>query len=85
VRLIRRLILFAALAAGAVYLKQLLDEEQQPAPIAEPPAPKPEAGGSNGSEGATKAELYEQAQRLDIEGRSKMTKAELERAIRAAD
>ncbi len=34
---------------------------------------------------ATKAELYEIAQKLDIEGRSSMTKAELLEAIRAAD
>jgi hypothetical protein len=31
--------------------------------------------------GATKAELYEQAKRLGIEGRSKMSKAELARAV----
>ena len=46
----------------------------------------PEAVGSpNGTgsgTGASKAELYERAQRLGIKGRSKMTKAELERAIR---
>ena len=32
--------------------------------------------------GATWAELYEQAKRRDIPGRSKMSKAELERALR---
>lgn len=31
---------------------------------------------------ATKADLYEQAKRRDIPGRSKMTKAELERAVK---
>ena len=32
-------------------------------------------------EGNTKAELYERAKALDIEGRSSMTKVELARAI----
>ncbi len=32
--------------------------------------------------GSTRAELYEQAKRRDIPGRSKMNKAELERALR---
>jgi Protein of unknown function (DUF2795) len=32
-------------------------------------------------EGPTKAELYEQAKRLDVKGRSKMSKAELARAV----
>ncbi|MDQ2622709.1 MAG: Rho termination factor N-terminal domain-containing protein [Actinomycetota bacterium] len=52
----------------------------------------PEAGAEGGSgSGATdvgpdstKAELYEVAQELEIEGRSSMTKAELLKAIRAA-
>ena len=92
-RFLRRLILLAALAAGAAYVKQLLDEQETgqtspastPAPAPAPPAPQASNGSpSNGSGGGTKAELYEQAQKLGIEGRSKMTKAELERAIRAA-
>jgi DNA end-binding protein Ku len=54
-------------------------------------APKPPAGAEAGSEegsetsnddDASKAELYEKATELGIEGRSKMSKAELERAIR---
>ena len=36
---------------------------------------------SHAGEGATKAELYEQAKKRDIPGRSKMSKAELERAL----
>ena len=39
---------------------------------------------ANGKAGATKAELYERAKRLGIEGRSKMSKQDLERAIRDA-
>ncbi|MGH2923794.1 MAG: Rho termination factor N-terminal domain-containing protein, partial [Solirubrobacterales bacterium] len=43
------------------------------------------ASGSSSSNGEpTKAELYERAQELGIEGRSKMSKRELQRAIEAA-
>jgi hypothetical protein len=35
----------------------------------------------NGSAGLTREELYEKAKRLEIEGRSKMNKRELERAV----
>jgi hypothetical protein len=34
-----------------------------------------------GAGGRTKAQLYEEARRKGVEGRSKMTKAELERAV----
>lgn len=82
---LRKLIFLAALAAGAAYVKQLLDEQQN----RQPGSPAPPSSSSNGAPStetkhATKADLYEQAQRLGIEGRSKMTKSELERAIRAA-
>ena len=36
---------------------------------------------AEGTSGATRAELYEQAKRRDIPGRSTMSKAELERAL----
>lgn len=52
------------------------------------------AGGSSGSRsssassgsdnGATKKELYAQARKLDIKGRSKMDRDELQRAVKAA-
>ena len=35
----------------------------------------------SGSGGRTKAQLYEEAKHKNVEGRSKMTKAELERAV----
>jgi len=41
-------------------------------------------GGGRSSQGATKQELYEKAKQLDISGRSKMRKDELERAVRRA-
>ncbi len=37
--------------------------------------------GTEGKSSATRAELYEQAKRRDISGRSKMSRAELERAL----
>lgn len=80
-----------------VWLKGLLDEpphpvgqeaptgatpqRSKPAPVA--PKSSPASTSSNGG-ASTKAELYERAQELEIEGRSKMSKADLERAIRDA-
>lgn len=40
--------------------------------------------GSSAPSGPTKEQLYEEAKRLKIEGRSSMTKEELERAISRA-
>jgi hypothetical protein len=37
--------------------------------------------GTNRTKGRTKAQLYNEAKRMGIEGRSQMTKAELERAV----
>jgi hypothetical protein len=37
--------------------------------------------GTNRPKGRTKAQLYNEAKRMGIEGRSQMTKAELERAV----
>jgi hypothetical protein len=37
--------------------------------------------GTNRSKGRTKAQLYNEAKRMGIEGRSKMTKEQLERAV----
>lgn len=90
-----RTVALAGLAYGAwVWLKGLLDEPPHPigqeAPTdatpkqAKPASPAAKSAPSNGG-GATKAELYERATELEIKGRSKMSKAELERAIRDAD
>ncbi|MBB3911760.1 hypothetical protein GGQ81_002394 [Sphingomonas desiccabilis] len=38
-------------------------------------------GGNGGSDGPTKAELYEKAKKQDVPGRSKMSKAQLEKAV----
>jgi len=78
-------------------LRRVLDEQAAaPAGSGEPAgtsggesgAPSQAPGGAtsaspNGSiSNTSKAELYERAQQLGIKGRSKMSKAELERAIR---
>ena len=88
-----RLLRTAALAGAAyglwVWLKSLIDEPPHPIGQEAPSEPTPqsvsgESAASSIGGAATKAELYERAQELDIEGRSKMSKAELERAIRDA-
>ena len=94
-RFLRRLTLIALLAALFAWLRKVLSDEivarttesQGPTPpigsdSAPNPAPKADVG-SNGGE-PTKAELYERAQELGIEGRSRMSKAELQRAISQA-
>lgn len=93
-RLIRRLTLLALLAGLFAWLRKLLSEEvleraAEPSPGGESkpaskPAASPAPASANGGE-PTKAELYERAQQLGIEGRSKMSKAELARAISQAD
>ncbi len=40
------------------------------------------SGNRAGPQGRTKAQLYEDARRKNVEGRSKMTKAELEKALK---
>ena len=42
------------------------------------------SGQSNGARELSKAELYRQAQRLEVKGRSKMSKEELARAVAEA-
>lgn len=49
------------------------------------PTSAAEEGNGRSYEGMTRQELYELAQELDIDGRSQMSKAELVRAVRAAD
>ena len=56
----------------------------EPAPPADTKPAASSANGGTSSSSPTKAELYERAQSLGIEGRSKMSKTELERAIRDA-
>ncbi len=94
-RFLRRLTLLALLAGLFAWLRKVLSEEvleraaESPPPtppVGADPAPKPAPQAdparstANGGE-PTKAELYERAQQLGIEGRSRMSKAELQAAI----
>ena len=47
--------------------------------------PAARRNGGNGRDGATKEELLERARRLDVPGRSKMSKDELAKAVRRAE
>ena len=70
----RALIVLAAAAIALFGLLIARSRARRAEPVtAQGPARRP---------GPTRRELYEQAKRLDIEGRSKMNKAELERAVR---
>ncbi|MFN2612847.1 MAG: hypothetical protein ABR536_05705 [Solirubrobacterales bacterium] len=65
-----------------------LDPVPQPVPPAAASKPAPEAAASAPRGEATamsKAELYERAKALDIEGRSKMSKAVLAEAVARAE
>jgi hypothetical protein len=66
-----QLLLVGGLIAGAwALLRELLEQ-----PSSEPSAPEPSR---------SKAELYREAQELEVEGRSKMTKDELAAAVARA-
>jgi DNA end-binding protein Ku len=96
-RLLRRLVVITALGALAAWLKQVLDQAEPPAQgteashfVAKPPSKAPTPSRPSGGEPTkaeptkadpTKAELYERAQQLGVKGRSKMSKAQLRRAI----
>jgi Rho termination factor, N-terminal domain len=99
-RFLRRLTLVAVLAVLFAWLRKVLSEEvlkrspeaQAPTPpVGRDPTPKPappaDVSGKPAGNGAepTKAELYERAQELGIEGRSRMSKAELQREISRRD
>lgn len=96
-RLLKTIALAGASYALWEYLRRRLGDEQPPqqgdssaAAQAQPAkttsSPKRATSGSSNGSGskASKAELYERATKLEIKGRSKMSKAELERAIRDA-
>lgn len=53
------------------------------AAIPDPAAPAPRTARDTAE--ASKADLYERAKKLDIKGRSKMSKAELAEAVRRSD
>jgi hypothetical protein len=94
-RRIARIALAAALAvAAAQAVRWLLDRDDRSSRELPPPTSVPSsAGSSNGASGTarpsaggepTREELYREARRLEIEGRSKMNKQELKQAVEAA-
>ena len=92
-RLLRRLVAFAGLltaAAAAVVAARRRRAASQPAPALAPPPPAslppPDRFAPTGAPadptGRTRQELYREAQAIGLKGRSRMSKAELERALR---
>jgi hypothetical protein len=90
--------MLAGLVGGIAILIRALLESDDPAPVSvapTPPAPapatdseptkesEPAPAAANGSR--SREELYKDAQRLDIKGRSKMSKDELARAVADAE
>jgi len=97
-RLLRLLTAGAVIGGAVVFLKRLLEGQEHAPGASSGSASGSSASGSssrgsasadgssasaNGAE-PTKAELYERAQELGIEGRSKMSKQQLKRAIESA-
>ena len=92
-RLLRLLFLGGLIAAAWAYLRKLLSEQERPLPQAGDVRQTVErvregassvSSGGNGTAGLSKAELYREAQKLDVEGRSKMSKDELADAVARA-
>ncbi len=90
-KLALRIVTAAAIAAGLYFLiRHLLDDGQsserrrnQSSPSSSPEQTV-HTDGSGDLDGRTREQLYEEAKRLGIEGRSKMNKAELARAVQEA-
>jgi hypothetical protein len=83
----------AVAAAAAQAIRWLLERDDEPAQAPSPPEQTPARGanrdgaapsGASGAEGPTREELYREARRLEIQGRSKMNKQELQEAVEAA-
>lgn len=89
-RLTRLAVVAGVIGAGLAYVWRFLAEPDEPraerAGAAATGGAIPDRNGAkgNGGGGPTKAELYDEAKRLGVEGRSGMSKAELERAVRNA-
>jgi hypothetical protein len=72
-RLARLLLAAGAIGALLAGLRKLLEPG--------PPAPPRADESRNGTSDLSRKQLYEKAKRLEIEGRSKMNKRELARAV----
>jgi hypothetical protein len=85
-RIVKIVLLAVLVAAAGLALRRLLEPGPDAAEL-EPPKPGDEhPGRPNGTSpsGPTKDELYTEAKRLEIQGRSKMNKQELQEAVEAA-
>ena len=82
----RLLVFGVALALGGVLVRRYLEEQaiEPPPPTAAPDPTVGSAPGNSARPSAPRAELYAEAQRLRVKGRSKMNKAELAAAVAAA-
>ena len=85
-----RRVALAALAVAALAIllvwrrSQAAPDALPAAPVGSPPADRPHAAGPKpvpARREPTRDELYERAKELGIKGRSKMNKAELQRAV----
>lgn len=64
--------------------KEQAEARQAADPAAQPSAVQAPPEATTGDGEPTKEELYEEAQTLDVEGRSEMSKGELRKAVRKA-
>jgi hypothetical protein len=94
---LRALVFATGFLIGGEALRRWLEHQEAEAPPASPrhlravpssappvPAPAPPPA-PPATAAATKAELYERAKKLDVEGRSKMSKSELAAAVARAE
>lgn len=77
----KRVLAIALAAVAVAILYRLRRAALAPAPLSAEPAPEDLSPAVVSPEGPPRAELYREAQRLDVPGRSTMNKAELGRAI----
>jgi hypothetical protein len=78
-RIVRIAFAAALAAAAALAVRRMLEPDAAPSPALPPPVAGPPQ-----ATGPTRDELYSEAQRLEIQGRSKMNKEELKKAVEAA-
>jgi DNA end-binding protein Ku len=84
-RLFKLLVVGGLLAAAWALLRELLGQQRTGSPEGPPESAPSKSGASgNGAADVSKAELYREAQKLDVEGRSKMTKDQLAAAVAKA-
>jgi hypothetical protein len=80
-----QLLLVGGLLAGAwAILRELLRQPTESSSLPPESAPNRSGPSGNGAADISKAELYREAQKLDVAGRSKMTKDQLAAAVAKA-